>query len=275
MQFDKQAFYRFTEGYPANSYEARSPSHWLHTQKVRFGITLAAYLRHRPSLNTEEPRILDIGGFPGSLIKTLRLYLKETGRIDGAGLACPEDFVQELAQYQAGFFGCNLDPLIGSYTTPKPVPARVDREDGSYDVIFATEIIEHTLDPFYLLKEAFRLLRRGGLLILTTPNQLTISNRLRAIFGLSIYYALERSIMYDQSDWRPHMREYSMAEMQRLLKDCGFEVVDKEFMDVSPDDPRFWGWKHPLLRIGRTLASPLMRIPSMRQNMLFVARRPQ
>ncbi|MBX3170299.1 MAG: methyltransferase domain-containing protein [Candidatus Eremiobacteraeota bacterium] len=272
MHFDTAAFYRFTESYPANSYEAREPTHWLHTQKVRFGLTLQAYLRHRPAETA--PAILDIGGYPGSLVKTLRLYLRESGTIDAAGLAGPDDFMQELAGYQVGFYPCNLDPLIGSYASPKELPVRIQREDASYEVIFATEIIEHTLDPLYLLKESFRLLRPGGVLMLTTPNQATLSNRLRALSGRSMYFPLKRSIMYDRSDWRPHIREYTMWEMATLLQDSGFEVVEKQFMDISQDDPRFWGWSHPLLRLARTALSPLMLIPSMRQGLLLVARRP-
>ena len=241
MSFDLPAFYRFTETYPASSYEARHPTHWLHCQKARFGLIFAAYLRHRASLPQNPPDLLDIGGFPGSLLKTLRLHFGETGRIDGAGLACPEDFIQGLSDYQIGFYSCNLDPLIGSYDPPKQVPVRVGRDDASYDCVFATEIIEHTLDPFYLLKEAFRLLKPGGVLILTTPNQATVSNRLRALSGRSINYPLQRSIMYDRSDWRPHIREYTMPEMVKLIEDSGYQILERAFLDLTPDDPRVWG----------------------------------
>lgn len=274
MILDWPAFNRFTEEYPANKYEARAPTHWLHTQKVRFGLTLDAFLRYRTALKKKAPDILDIGGYPGSLVKTLRLFLQESGRVDGAGLAGPPDFIAELKSYEVDFLPCNLDPLIGSYEPRAEVATHVPRDDGSYDVVFAMEILEHTLDPLYLLRETFRLLRPGGLLIVTTPNQATLSNRLRLLFGRSAYFELKGSIMYERGDWRPHIREYTMAEMVHLIRDVGFEVIEEQFMDISDDDPRVWNWKHPLLRLARTATRPLLKLlPSLRQGLMLVARR--
>ncbi|MBS2039503.1 methyltransferase domain-containing protein [bacterium] len=274
MQFEKSEFFRFTETYPANHYELREPSHWLHTQKVRFFLSLDAYVRHRSLLGKENPDILDVGGFPGSLAKTLRLFFKEKGRVDGAGLACPADFIQEMEEYQVKFFACNLDPLIASYGQPSSLPTRIEVEDGSYDVVFAMEVLEHTLDPLYMLREINRVLRPGGLVVITTPNQLTLSNRLRAIVGRSVYFPLKDSIMYNQSDWRPHIREYTQAEMVKLTQDAGLDVLEKSFMNIFDDFPLVWGWKKPLLRILRSMARPLMAIPSLQHGQMVVARRP-
>lgn len=44
--------------------------------------------------------------------------------------------------------------------------------DKSFDVAFCCETIEHVLDPVAVLTEARRVLVRGGVLILTTPNYL-------------------------------------------------------------------------------------------------------
>lgn len=41
--------------------------------------------------------------------------------------------------------------------------------DGSFDCVIASEIIEHTVDPANFIKEAFRVVRKGGQLIITTP----------------------------------------------------------------------------------------------------------
>lgn len=271
---ERSSFFRFTETYPASRFELREPSHWLHTQKVRFFLSLDAYVRHRSLIGKESPDILDVGGYPGTLIKSLRLFLREKGRIDGTGLAAPDEFIEELATYQAHYYRCNLDPLIGSYKPEEPLPFKVEREDSSYDVVFATEIIEHTLDPLYMLREINRLLRPGGLLILTTPNQLTLSNRLRALLGRSIYHPLKQSIMYVQADWRPHIREYTQSEMVQMTHDVGLEILEKSFMDIWDDYPAVWGWKRPLLRLARSSLRPLMAFPSLRQGQMIVARRP-
>jgi ubiquinone/menaquinone biosynthesis C-methylase UbiE len=44
-------------------------------------------------------------------------------------------------------------------------------EDGVFDIVLASESIEHTLDPKVALRELHRVLRPGGLLIVTVPNK--------------------------------------------------------------------------------------------------------
>jgi SAM-dependent methyltransferase len=49
---------------------------------------------------------------------------------------------------------------------------------GTFDVVTAIEVIEHTLDPVAELTKIRRMLRRGGLLFLTTGNAQPYSDRL-------------------------------------------------------------------------------------------------
>lgn len=41
-------------------------------------------------------------------------------------------------------------------------------EDASFDLVFSTEVLEHASDPLLMLKEAYRILKPGGTIILTT-----------------------------------------------------------------------------------------------------------
>jgi SAM-dependent methyltransferase len=54
---------------------------------------------------------------------------------------------------------------------------------GVFDGILAGEIIEHLYDPGLLLRECRRVLRPGGILVLTTPNLATAQDRLRFLLG--------------------------------------------------------------------------------------------
>jgi SAM-dependent methyltransferase len=60
-----------------------------------------------------------------------------------------------------------------------PVRSTLDSEqDGSFDVVTAIEVLEHTLDPLVELRRIRGLLRLGGLLLLTTGNAAPFASRL-------------------------------------------------------------------------------------------------
>lgn len=40
---------------------------------------------------------------------------------------------------------------------------------ATFDIIVCTEVLEHTLNPFLAIKEIHRLLKRGGVLLMSTP----------------------------------------------------------------------------------------------------------
>ncbi len=50
--------------------------------------------------------------------------------------------------------------------------AHLPMADGSFDIIVSSECIEHTPDPYASLLEMKRVLKRGGRLVITTPNKI-------------------------------------------------------------------------------------------------------
>ena len=70
--------------------------------------------------------------------------------------------------------------------------------DGTFDLIVAFEVIEHLARPEMFLKEARRVMRRDGTLLVSTPNRR--------------YYTEERGVKNPF-----HTREYDAAEFRALL----------------------------------------------------------
>ena len=92
--------------------------------------------------------------------------------------------------------------------------AAVPFRDGQFDALFAGEIIEHVPDVRQTLREWWRVLRPGGVAIITTPNR----ERLVAFAdGLEAPYS------------RDHLSELSYRELTRdLLPSCGFDFLEQD-----------------------------------------------
>ncbi len=90
--------------------------------------------------------------------------------------------------------------------------------DARFAAVFAGEIIEHLVDTRRFLDELHRVLRPGGLLVVTTPNLASFENRIRLLFG--VYPAW---LEYELSG-QGHVRAYTRRTLRTHLRDTGFEV---------------------------------------------------
>jgi len=63
----------------------------------------------------------------------------------------------------------DIDPKSGATHIADITMTNNSLTDGMFDVIVCTEVLEHTLDPFSAADEIFRLLKPGGILLLTVP----------------------------------------------------------------------------------------------------------
>ena len=152
-------------------------------------------------------------------------------------------------------------------------------ENGSVDCVVFSEVIEH-INPYYVshtLAEINRVLRLGGKLILSTPNVASLFRRVKLLMG-------------KQPIYRFHVKEYTKSEVECLLRNSGFkilesfysEVNDLHFVEANPCDYLRIDGYHDLIRILlrrpsrtnllRAIAFPLVKaIPTLRMNIVVVA----
>ncbi|OGI78920.1 hypothetical protein A3F19_01745 [Candidatus Nomurabacteria bacterium RIFCSPHIGHO2_12_FULL_37_29] len=102
---------------------------------------------------------------------------------------------------------------------------------GSFDVIVSEALIEHLKNPKLFLKRTVGLLKEGGLLVIATPNQVTLMNRIRLIFGKSIYWPINE-FFSDGEDFIGHWREYTQSELEYMVKESGFEIIQSDNINL-------------------------------------------
>jgi len=99
------------------------------------------------------------------------------------------------------------------------------------DMVFAGEVIEHLVDPEALLREAHRVLKPHGYLLLTTPNLVAWFNRILVLAGITpmfvehsyrTSYGPAYSLLRKERDPVGHLRIFTRTPLLRLLADNGF-----------------------------------------------------
>jgi len=144
-----------------------------------------------------------------SLPKGARILDAGAGELKNRKYCCHLDYVsQDFCQYQGGG-GLNegLQPErwdtslidVVSDITSIPLP------DASFDAILCSEVLEHVPEPTHALDEFARLLKPGGVLILTAPFASNVH--------MAPYY---------------YCSGFSKYWYQHHLRQRGFEILDLE-----------------------------------------------
>ncbi len=97
-----------------------------------------------------------------------------------------------------------------------------------FDIVIATEVIEHFVDGEAFVSEAYRVLRRGGLLLITTPNALRFYMLHKRLI------AKVRGEKIVSGHTHEHPREYTAGELQKMLEEVGFHIEHIDYIAFSP-----------------------------------------
>lgn len=108
---------------------------------------------------------------------------------------------------------CACEPICGSVTS-------LPFGDGTFSVVFSSEVIEHTPDPRAAVLEMVRVLKPGGRLVLSTPNWLwQIPVRIASSLKLRPYDGIENFL-------RPgELREVLESTTGQLVHHKGLHLI--------------------------------------------------
>jgi 2-polyprenyl-3-methyl-5-hydroxy-6-metoxy-1,4-benzoquinol methylase len=120
-------------------------------------------------LDWKHARILDVGAGRGWFSKVLAGRLRDEHGVD------PREHVFPCDAFPESF---EVDELECVRTGPGgalPFP------DASFDAVVSIEVIEHVEDHLAFLREIARVLKPGGIVVVTTPNVLSMTSRVRTL----------------------------------------------------------------------------------------------
>jgi SAM-dependent methyltransferase len=181
--------------------------------------------------------LVDVGCGKGSLWDFV------AGRFDhyiGADVVCYDGF-----------------PEVGEFHQVDLDTGRVSLPDAAAAVVAAVETIEHVENPRAFCRELVRLTRPGGLIIVTTPNQLSLLSKLTLVVKNQFNAFTERPGSYPA-----HISALLEVDLIRIARECGLVDAAIHYTDSGriPGTGRHW----PLGLGGRAFSD----------NVLLEARRP-
>lgn len=155
-------------------------NHWWFASRTRaLNALMEQYITKTP-----ETQLLDIGCGGGNMIH----HLSEYGRVTGVEIdARPVKVAQERG-YD-----------VKQFDATKPMPF----DDETFDAVTALDVIEHNEDDLAILQDSYRVLKPGGIMVITVPAFM---------------------FLWTHNDvLNAHVRRYTRGELKQKLSQIGFQ----------------------------------------------------
>jgi SAM-dependent methyltransferase len=223
-----------------------TPEEYVAFHQRRFAMLVGLLERH---VRGRIERSLDIGG---------------AGDLLGLGVMVRERFGAESHAVALG-----EDPSQGREEGLISDKCDVDRErlpfdDAAFDLVIFTSVLEHLYHPRHAMGEIARVLKPGALLLLETPNAVSMGRRIDLLKGRNPFRWFNE---YNAIENRKHMHccavFYTVDEVTRLLAD-DFDICEQVY-----------GLHTPCLSFPKMLVHEVLTrlFPAMSDCFAMVARR--
>lgn len=158
-------------------------------------------------------KVLDIGCSTGDFLRIMKGY----------GYDCyGVELNKPLAEYARESFGANIRIA--------PVEKANFPEDF-FDLVTLWEVIEHTANPGVVLKECFRILKKGGLLCMIVPNFTFSFPKERLVLAILRTFSRERAKRHRFLQGETHPNWFTTSSLVKVVGGIGFRIFN-----IGPTD---------------------------------------
>lgn len=113
-------------------------------------------------------------------------------------------------------------PAEGEFHLLNLDDGRVPLADGVADAVVAVETIEHVENPRAFFRELVRLCKPGGIVTVTTPNQLSLLSKLTLIVK-------NQFNAFTETSYPAHITALLEVDLRRIASECGLTDVEVHF----------------------------------------------
>jgi cyclopropane fatty-acyl-phospholipid synthase-like methyltransferase len=142
-----------------------------------------------------------------------------------------------LAERGFAAVGADLDTegaaLLGPAFSQVNLNESLPWKEQTFDAVFSTEGIEHLENHFSFLRETCRILKPGGILLLTTPNITALRSRVR-FFGSGFFGRDSRPLNEAARHPLHHIGLATFPELRYELHISGFRLVEVRHTHIKP-----------------------------------------
>jgi 2-polyprenyl-3-methyl-5-hydroxy-6-metoxy-1,4-benzoquinol methylase len=168
-----------------------------------------------PANEVERMNLLEVGVGYGELALTMR---KMYPLINVYGVEHPCRSYLSNSEY-VNTMAVSKVKIVGVDLRKGKIPFR----DSSFNIVLFCEVIEHLppTDVPAILSELVRVLKHKGVIILASPNLISLINRIVFIMGKTVF-APAINLDYAE-DTFGHIRLYTTEEIRELAANCGLQ----------------------------------------------------
>jgi 2-polyprenyl-3-methyl-5-hydroxy-6-metoxy-1,4-benzoquinol methylase len=124
----------------------------------------------------------------------------------------------------------------------------IPKEDRSYDVVWAGDVMEHVFDPISVFKEVRRVLKPQGRFFATIPNDLHYKTRIKVLLG----HSFQESV-YRRFGQYKHHSFFSERLVRYMYEAANLEIVNMYYVASLPLLGKRFITSNRLFRIFSTL----------------------